>query len=92
MMLISTKSLGEVIFKVSQEYYCILGIKYNCTFFIKAPLMETLSARCWKVQGEKKRWFGRKIFGYRRKAGSKRVTEHRNEGEIIFVVMVLIIR
>lgn len=55
MMLISMKSLGEVIFKVSQEYYCILGIKYNCTFFIKAPLMETLSARYWKVQGEKKK-------------------------------------
>ena len=49
MMLISMKSLGEIIFKVSQEY----SSKY-CTFFIKAPLLETLSARCWKVQGEKK--------------------------------------
>lgn len=49
MMLISMKSLGEIIFKVSQEY----SSKY-CTYFIKAPLMETLLARCWKVQGEKK--------------------------------------
>ena len=49
MMLISIKSLGEIIFNVSQEY----SSKY-CTFFIKAPLLETLSARCWKVQGENK--------------------------------------
>lgn len=45
MRLISMKSLGEIVFKVSQSKYCI--------YFIKAPLMETLSARCWKVQGEK---------------------------------------
>lgn len=32
------------------------------------------------------------MFGYRKKARSRVVTEHRVEGGIIFVVMVLIIR
>lgn len=57
MMLISMMSLGEIIFKVSEEY----SRKY-CTYFIKAPLMETLSARCWKVQGEEKNGLAEKYL------------------------------
>lgn len=48
MMLNAMESLSEIIFKVSHEY----SNKY-CTYFIKAPLMETVSARCQKVRGEK---------------------------------------
>lgn len=53
--------------------------------------METDSApECLR----RKRWFGRKMFGYNEKAESKMVTKrgHKVESGIIFMMMIFILR